>query len=310
MSKQRKSTSKAPVKSNPAKSNPDPKPQDKPKSDDALRVELILRNSCGLLQNPKADLSYTGMKWKWGAYTHPDTKQTVTGWAPGNMDSPESTVDVTPDVFITIEEFMDDLNELNETPEQTLLRLQKKRWAEEDRRGAEAEAKARGLPPLEDAKVDAAVTQADKRAEDPALDKAKPWQVPYDDTNPEYVTASEILAECNQSEVEAGLTLNVYPKKLNVFLDKHQIPYMRHETRPRRRIHKKRFDDVFKAQWKELLPSGSLQQLAESVRARIVAPVEIWECVHCNRSVKAIQRPGKCPACGQNSLCKKRPLSP
>lgn len=97
-------------------------PKDKAKSDDVLRVELIRRNSCGLLQNPNADLSYTGRKWKWGAYTHPDTKQTVTGWAPVNMDSPERTVSVMPDVFITVDELVDDLNELNQTPEEIQLR--------------------------------------------------------------------------------------------------------------------------------------------------------------------------------------------
>jgi len=76
------------------------KPQDKPKSDDALRVELILRNRCGLLQNPNAGpdlLRLTGREWKWGKYTNPDTNQTVEGWAPVNMDSPVTTVDVTPD---------------------------------------------------------------------------------------------------------------------------------------------------------------------------------------------------------------------
>jgi hypothetical protein len=89
------------------------------------------------------------------------------------MDSPESTVSVTPDVFITTEEFVDDLNELNETPEQTLLRQQKKRWAEEDRRRAEAEAKAKAQ---EEAKA-AAEAQGGK----PGMAATTAAVVPQDD---------------------------------------------------------------------------------------------------------------------------------
>ena len=161
-----------------AKHTPDAssgKPQDKPKSDDALRVELILRNSCGLLQDPNAgpDLeSLTGREWKWGKYTNPDTdtNQTVEGWAPVNMDSPVTTVDMTPGppTDCTHEELLETLNQGREIDEQTRDRLQidwlmkQKRLEWDDDRRREAVAEARALARMGDVNEDGAVTQANK----------------------------------------------------------------------------------------------------------------------------------------------------